>query len=413
MKIHKILRFIIRAFFLPTVALASLLCGCPREPKAPETNQPTNSLAEDDFIKIGVAIPLTGATAGFGNAIQRGIELAIKELNEKGGIYKKKFAVFYEDTEGKSSFVGALTRKLVLSKGVDFLIGSASSAESIEMAKAAEQLQVPLVVPVATNPLVTIDESGATRKYTFRVCFTDEFQGKAIIWFARNVLKAKRIAILWDASSSYSKHLREVILEEITNRYADVKIAADESYIGGGILSSFKPSVDRLFQASFDTLLLPAYYADAVGIIREVRARDAKFNIVGSDGLGSYQFLREAGSAAEGVYLTNHFSADYPGELAKDFVEKFYKEYNVLPDAISALAYDSMVLLARAIESAQTLDRNAVTEAISKIKNVEGVSGVISIGDDHNAIRNVFVERISELKFKYVRMIKPEELEKK
>jgi len=413
MRIHKILRSITRGFFLPILAFAGILCSCPREPRAPEKSPTENELAGEDFIAIGVAIPLTGATAGFGSAIQKGIDLAVKELNKKGGIYKKKFAVFYEDTEGKSSFAGALARKLVQAKGVDFLIGSASSAESIEMAKAAEELQVPLVVPVATNPLVTIDESGAIRKHTFRVCFTDELQGKAIIWFARNVLKAKRIAILWDASSSYSKHLREVILREVTNRYPDIKVAADESYVGGGVVSSFKPSVDALFQAGFDTLLLPAYYADAVGIVREVRARGAKVNIVGSDGLGSYEFLREGGSAVEGVYLTNHFSADYGGKLAKDFVEKFYEDYEVVPDAISALAYDSMMLLAKAIETAQTLDRDAVTAALANTKNFEGVSGVITIGNDHNPIKNVFVERISELKFKFVRTITPEELEKK
>jgi branched-chain amino acid transport system substrate-binding protein len=144
-----------------------------------------------------------------------------------------------------------------------------------------------------------------------------------------------------------------------------------------------------------------------------VRARGAKVNIVGSDGLGSYEFLREGGSAVEGVYLTNHFSADYGGKLAKDFVEKFYEDYEVVPDAISALAYDSMMLLAKAIETAQTLDRDAVTAALANTKNFEGVSGVITIGNDHNPIKNVFVERVSELKFKFVRTITPEELEKK
>lgn len=391
------------------LTLGSFLTGCPREPEVQKAQE--NLLEDEDYIRIGVAIPLTGATAGFGVSIQRGIDMAITELNNLGGVYKKKFTALYEDTQGKAPFAQSLARKLATTQKADFLIGSASSTETFEMAKVAEELKIPLLVPVATNPAVTLDEEGKALKFVFRVCFTDELQGRAIARFAVKGLNARKIAIVWDSSSTYSRHLREVILERLRINYPDAEIAADEAFIGGGIVTSFKPMVDRLIEKDFDTLIVPAYYTDAVGLIKEIAGRKLNINILGGDGFASYEFLRSGGSAIEGVYFTNHFSADSPNQKVQKFNRSFHEAYETEPDAFAALSYDAVELLADAINRAGTLDGERVAQALSETRNFDGITGRISIDENHNAVKNVIVEKIENMRFKTVGEITPREIE--
>ncbi len=393
------------------VVLLFALSSCPRDLRGRDEGETVDSLPGEDFIRIGVAVPLSGPTAGFGSSIQRGIDFAVQELNDAGGIYKKKFLALYEDTEGKAPFADSLTRKLVDVENADFLIGSASSTETMEMAKVAEELKVPLLVPVATNPGVTVNEDGTVRRYVFRVCFTDDLQGMAIARFVAKDLAGKEVAILWDNGSAYSSHLREVIVTELQGESPAVKVVADESYIGGGLVTSFKPTVDRLFAKRFNVLILPAYYEDAVGIIQEVRSRGSDVLIIGGDGLASYEFLRKGGSFIEGVYFTNHFSIYSTKQRNKAFVDEFHQRYETMPDAFSALSYDAVNLLAEAIRSAQTLDREAVRDALHATKGYSGITGTITIDEFHNARKSVLVEKVEGLKFKFVREITPKEIE--
>ncbi len=387
-----------------------LLNGCPREPKLEELGSQNESVANEDFIRVGAALPLSGPIQGFGVMLKNGIDLAVGEINSAGGVYKKKFRVIYEDTEGKAPFAESLTRKLVTLEEADFLIASASSTEAIQMARVAQELKVPLLVPVATNPQVTLNEDGSTKRYVFRVCFTDNLQGRAMATFTAKDLGAKSVAILWDSSSAYSRHLREIVLSSFRSNFKDVQVMTDEAYIGGGIVTSFKPIIDRIALKKFEVLLLPGYYTDAVEIIGELRSKLPDVKIVGGDGLGSYEFLRQGGSSVEGVYLTNHFSSDMPDEKSKSFVESFHKQNETLPDAFAALAYDTVYLLADAIKRARTLDSEEVTNALEKTVNFQGVTGKISIDSQHNAIKDIVVETVRSMRFEFVRKISPEEI---
>src|SRR5439155_23084031 len=152
-----------------------------------------------NVIKIGEFASLTGKEATFGQMSHHGTELAIEDANAAGGALGKKLALLTEDDQSKAGEASTVVKKLIASDGVMAILGEVASSRSMEAAPICQQNKVPMISPSSTN--VRLTEIG---DYIFRVCFTDEFQGKLLATFARKSLKASNMAILTDTKSDYS-----------------------------------------------------------------------------------------------------------------------------------------------------------------------------------------------------------------
>src|SRR5438552_9287587 len=150
-------------------------------------------------IKIGEFASLTGKEATFGTMTHNGTLLAIEEANAAGGALGKKLLLLTEDDQSKQGEPSTVVKKLISSDGVVAMLGEVASSRSMEAAPICQQNKVPMISPSSTN--VRLTEIG---DYIFRVCFTDEFQGKLLATFAKRTLKANNIAILTDTKSDYS-----------------------------------------------------------------------------------------------------------------------------------------------------------------------------------------------------------------
>src|SRR5438034_5082092 len=175
-------------------------------------------------IVVGEFASLTGSEATFGVNSSNGVELAKEEINNAGGVLGgRKIKIIIEDDQSKPGQPSAAVKKLIASDKAVAIVGEIASSRSLEAAPICQEAKIPMVSPGSTNPSVT--EKG---DYIFRVCFIDPFQGTVMAKFALDNLHTKKVAILQDVKSDYSKGLAQFFKEYFTAHGG--QIVTDLSY---------------------------------------------------------------------------------------------------------------------------------------------------------------------------------------
>src|SRR5512134_2693948 len=184
-------------------ALLGLALGC-----GPEAEQGGAGGAARAPIKVGHFASLTGDTATFGQSTDRGIRMAIEEINARGGALGRPLELISEDDRSITEEARTAAQKLLQRDQVAALLGEVASSRSLAAAPEAQRAGIPMISPASTNPKVT--EVGS---YVFRTCFIDPFQGAVMARFAIEDLHAKRLAILFDFKQVYSVGLADFFRE--------------------------------------------------------------------------------------------------------------------------------------------------------------------------------------------------------
>lgn len=344
-------------------------------------------------IRIGVNLELSGAVAQFGQRNLEGLRMAIDEINSKGGVLGKKIElVIYDNKSDKTEALNIATR-LATKEKVLAMLSPVTSGATKSASIAATRYKVPLVSATATDDSVTIDErTGKTKAYVFRICFNDSFQGSVMANFALKTLKLKTAAIIYDASSDYSKGLYKNFKETFTK--GGGKVVAEEAFVKGeqdfnGILTKIR---DKKPQAIF----APVYYDEAGLIIKQARELGMWIPILGSDGFDDPKVVEKAGSKyATNIFFSTHYSSQDTDKRVQDFRKRYQQKYKIEPNALSALGYDLGYFIADAIKrSNSTTDREKLRRALETTKNFVGVTGIITIDSKHNAKKSAVIIEI-------------------
>ncbi|HEV2330183.1 MAG TPA: ABC transporter substrate-binding protein [Verrucomicrobiae bacterium] len=378
--------------FLAALAVMLLLSGC---------NKPTSTSGgggASDVIKVGEYASLTGKEAAFGQSSHDGTALAVDDLNAAGGVLGKKIQLITEDDQSQAGQPSIDVRKLVTDDGVVAVLGEVASSRSLEAAPICQQYQIPMISPSSTNPKVT-----ETGNYIFRVCFIDPFQGTVMANFATKTLKLKTAAVLTDVTSDYSMGLAKFFRDSFTANGG--KIVADEKYNGGD--KDFSAQLTAIKAANPDGIFIPGYYTE-VGLIA-IQARQLGLNIplFGGDGWESSTLVSIGGAALEGTYFSTHFTPQDTSPVVQDFVKKYQARYNATPDAMAALGYDSLMILADAMKRAGTSAGPAVRDALAATKDFPGITGHITIDKDRNASKPAVILEVKNGQYHYVETIAP------
>lgn len=350
-------------------------------------------------IKIGHYASLTGDTATFGIETDEGVKLAIKEINASGGLLGKQIELETQDDQSKPEEAKTVATKFAADSKIVAVIGEVASTRSIAAAPVFERAGIPMVSPSSTNEKVT--QEGP---HIFRVCFIDPFQGKVMAKFAADDLKAKKVAILREQSSDYSVGLADVFKAEFEK--AGGKIIADASYKTGD--TDFRSQLAQAKGA--DAIYVPGYYTQVGTIARQARELGIKAPLMGGDGWDSEKLVEGAGGpgkALENCYFSNHYSKDDKSERTQTFVKAYTSEYNKAPSGLAALGYDAMKIIAEAIKSGNSADREKVTAALAETKNFPGVTGDITIDANRNASKPAVVLQIKGKEFIYTKTVAP------
>lgn len=348
-------------------------------------------------IPVGQFASLTGAQATFGQSTDNGVRLALDEINAGGGVLGQPLRLITKDNQSKPGETSTAVRELITRDGVVALIGEVASGRSLEAAPIAQRSGIPMITPASTNEKVT--EAG---DHIFRVCFIDPFQGTVCAKFARK-LGASKAAILTDVSKDYSLGLAKSFKEEFLKEGGIV--TGQQSYSGGD--KDFSAQLTAVKADNPDVIFLPAYYTEAPLIIRQARQLGITAPFVGGDGWDSPELVAVGGPAVEGCYFSNHFSNQSTDPKVVEFVKAYRAKYNTDPDAMVALGYDSLKLLADAMKRAGASDPAKVTAAIAGTKDFDGVTGKITLDDHRNPNKPAVILQVKNGKFAYVETIAP------
>ena len=351
-------------------------------------------------IKLGFFGDLSGPTFNYGESAKNGALMAADQINQTGGIKGRKIDIVIEDDHGSPERAATLASKLIDQDKVIAVIAGGTSGNSRAAAPKAQASRIPLISPSSTDPAVT-----QVGDFIFRACFVDAFQGDVMARFAINTLKAKKAAILFDFNSSYGRGLSEYF--ELSFAKLGGEIVGKLSYTQND--SDFRGQLSSIQAAGADVVYIPGYYADVALIAKQARAIGLKQPLLGGDGWDAPELWELGGDALNGSFITTHYSVDDPSPAIQQFVREYKQRYgNLLPDAHAALAYDATRVLAGAIERAGSTDGEQLRNALAQTKNFAGVTGMISMDPERNAIKPAVVLRLLDGKSVYQETIQPE-----
>ncbi|MBI5419560.1 MAG: ABC transporter substrate-binding protein [Deltaproteobacteria bacterium] len=343
--------------------MASFLCGAA-------------SAAEP--IKVGVVLPLTGSMAKFGEIERRSFEMALEEINAKGGVKGRKIELVFEDDTGKPDVGRSAVEKLISRDKVPVVTGGYSSAVVAAAAPVAHQLKVPFVI--CTGAADDVTEKGY--EYVFRINPTASEYPEATKSFLKGVAKVKTAVILYENTQfgqSSSKAFEEDCKE------LGIQVLMKEGYSAGAI--DFKPLLTNVKAKNPDLIYMVSYVLDASLLIRQAKELDInpKLFVGGAAGFTLPEFQMSAGPAAEYVFSAtlwtpNLRDKDYPG--AKKYFDNFRARYKSDTEYHGAEAYASMYVVADALKRTKSFTPKDVRDALAatNMKTAFGPVKFISYG---------------------------------
>ena len=372
-------------------ASAFLFTGC----------RQSGGASDSAVIKIGEFASLTGSEAAFGRSSHNGTLLAVEDINAAGGVLGKQLELITEDDQSKDGESATAVKKLISRDKVIAILGEVASGRSLEAAPICQQYKIPQISPSSTNPKVT--QMG---DYIFRVCWEDKFQGSAVLAkFALNSLKVKKVAMLTDVGSPYSVGL--------ANFFKEGFIASGGQIVGEQKFTKddkdFKAQLTAIKGAGPDAICIPAYYGQVTLIALQARELGFTVPIFGGDGWEAPELIQGPGAAQalEGCFFSTHFAPDQEGSKAQEFVAKYEKKFGARPDAMSALGYDSVLALVDAIKRAGSTDGTKIRDALARTKDLDGITGKITLDADRNARKPAVIIEIKGGKFVFKETVNP------
>ncbi len=356
--------------------------------------------AADTAIKIGEYASLTGKEAAFGQSSHKGTLLAIEELNDAGGVLGRKLDLLTEDDQSKPGESSTAVRKLIARDKVVAILGEVASSRSLEAAPVCQAARIPMISPSSTNPKVT-----DTGSYIFRVCFIDPFQGTVLAKFAKDTLHARHVAVLTSVSSAYSVGLAKFFKDRFT---ADGgQIVSDLKYSEGD--KDFHAQLTAIKAADVEAIFVPGYYTEAALICKQAHELGILgVPIFGGDGWEAPELVQIGGADVEGCYYSTHYSPQIPTPAVQAFVKKFQARFDgQTPDAMAALGYDSVMVLANALKRAGSTEGKKIRDALAATKDFPGVTGKTTIDAHRNATKGAVIITVKDGQFNFLQTVEP------
>ena len=347
-------------------------------------------------VTIGCYLPMTGPAAAMGEMVWEGVQIAHR-LKPKVLDQEVKLALV--DTRSDKMEAANAVSRLIEKDRVAAIIGEVISSDSLAGGPIAERDHIPNISPTATNPLVT-----QNKQFAFRACFADDLQGKVAARFARENLKAKRVAVIIDQAQDYCVGLSLYFMREFKRLGGDI---VSMTHIQTGD-QDFSAQIAAIKAQHPDLIYAPNYYAEDALLARQLKNLGVEVPILTGDGAQVAELITLGGPAMDGMYFTAHFHRDQAATpLAQDFRKAYEEAHQKELGAFTALGADSYFLLLNAMTQANSLDGTKIAEALAATKDFPGVSGTITLGPDHNPIKGVVIIKVENGKFVYQTTINP------
>lgn len=377
--------------------MALSLAGC--SGGSMDDSSSSSAKASGDSITIGTVTTNSGTAAAYGEAEVKGFELAVSEINAKGGINGKKVKLESMDDKGDATEASNAYNKLAGDNNVLAVAGPTISATTAAVAPLADQSKLVTIAPAATS------DSIETGNYLFRTCFKDSYQGEVAARFAAENLKVKKVAVLYGTGDPYSSGVGEAFAKAAEKLGLEV---VDKESSSSADDTEYSAQLQKI-QASGAELLYAPYYYSVAGpyIIPQARSVGFEGYVMGPDG---YDGLKLTGDKSQynKTYYTTHYSADdNTNTKVQDFIKSYKSKNNAEPNTFAALGYDTIYMIKQAIEKAgKNATREDVHNAVTGM-TFEGVTGKFTMDKSGSPTKSVIVLEMKDGKPVYNTTVQP------
>lgn len=358
MKMKKVLSLVLVA----TMTVASL-AGCGS----------AGSKTDENKLIIGGIGPLTKDAAVYGNSVKQGAEIAVKEINDAGGIKvgDKTLTLELQFEDDEASAEKSPNAYSALVDKVDVILGAVTSDACIaicDLTKKDNKLQI---TPSGSAQNCTKNDNN------FRLCFTDPLQGQTMAKLAVSELGYKKVAVIFNNSDPYSSGMKDAFVEEV--KALGGEVVSEEGFNANDV--DFNTQLTKIKSTDAQCIFVPTYYKEAGLITTQAAAKGMNLPFLGGDGWDGIVDQVQDKSVIEGAIFLSPFLSSNPAENVQNFVKAYQDAYNATPDQFAADGYDTVYTFKAAAEKAGSKDSDAMIKAMTEI-TVEGVTGKMTFTAD-------------------------------
>lgn len=335
------------------------------------------SVHAEEPIYIALSAPITGNFAEYGANFKRAIKLGIGQINAAGGINGRPIELIIGDSKGVPKESATLAQKFTSDSRIVAQIGDFTSTCSLAAQPIYRRAGMVQLTPTSTHP-----DFAPGSPYSFSIAGKQTEEGPFMARFAVETLQKKRIAFMY-LNNDWGIAMRDHFVKTVKRLGAEIVV--EDTYFDG--TTDFTAILTKFRALQPDLLYLASMYNDGALISRQRQKlgwNDA--TVMGAGSLYSPKFIELGGDAVENVYTSCVFFPGEPRPEVQQFVKGFEEAYQQTPNVFAAVAYDSMNLLAYAIQQAGT-DRQAIRDALAQVKDFPGVTGKITFSEAGDVVK--------------------------
>lgn len=370
----KILKKVVSLGLLGTLTVASLAgCGTKNNGSTGSEGSTGNTSGTDTFL-IGGLGPLTGGAASYGISVKQGADVAIKEINEAGGVKvgdkTLNLELQFEDDEADGETAMAAYNTL-MDKKIQALLGTVTSGAGLAIADQTNEDGILQITPSGSAADLTKNPNA------FRLCFTDPLQGQTMAQYAVQTLGLSKVAIIYNNADEYSTGVAEAFEDEVKTLGGEV--VAKEAFVTDAV--DFNTQLTSIKGTDAQIVFAPVYYQDAAYITTQASELGMTLPFIGSDGWDGVLDKVVDKKVLEGAVFLSPFLATDPDSAVQSFVTKYNTAYSATPDQFAADGYDTVYVIKAALEKAGTTDSADLIKAMTEIE-VKGLTGTVTFNAD-------------------------------
>lgn len=324
----------------------------------------TDTASSDGAFIIGGIGPLTGDAASYGLSVKQGAEIAVKEINDAGGVKvgdkSIQLALKFEDDQATPD-KAVTAYNTLMDDGMNALLGCVTSGSCLAVTDLTKEDGILMLTPSGSTTKITENDN------VFRLCFSDPLQGERMAEHMVNDLGIKKVAVIYKNSDEYSTGVYEAFKAKLTELGGSITTA--EAFADG---EDFNTQLTSIKGTDAEAIFAPIYYNDAAHIVTQATDLSMTLPFFGSDGWdGILASVTDKATVEGATFLSPFFSGE---ESAADFVAKYEEAYKATPDQFAADGYDGIYVIKAAIENAASTDSTAIIGAMTQI-SVDGLTG--------------------------------------
>ena len=369
------------AMLMAALMVAAMFAGCSSSKPATET---TAAAAADatGTVKIGMSGPLTGGASAYGLAVKAGMEVAVEEINAKGGL-QIEFNAQDDEADGEK----AVSAYNVLKDwGMQVMAGQVTTGSALAVAPESTADNMFNLTPSASAESLAL--SGAN---IFQMCFTDPNQGASAAELVSTKALGTKVGVIYDSSDDYSSGLYKGFSDKAAE--LGVEIVATTSFTADN-KADLSTQVTQCQDAGADLVFLPIYYTEAAQILSYANKSGYAPKFFGCDGMDGILTVEGFDTTlAEGLVLMTPFDANASDEATQSFVAKFKEKMNgLVPNQFAADGYDVIYALYNAMTAAGVTGNESAEELCTILEGqfatmtVDGLTGTGMHWDENGMI---------------------------